>query len=65
MKLANAHVITREAYINERIDGWRIGESVWGWLLRKTNIQPSKSNIKRLADEMFIGEATIHRDKKV
>lgn len=64
MKLANAHVITREAYINERIDGWRIGESVWDWLLRKTNIQPSKSNIKRLADEMFIGEATIHRLKK-
>ena len=63
MELMDNHVVAWDKF-RKRKDGWKINESVWDWLLRKTDINPTKANIKRLADEMFIGEATLHRLKK-
>ncbi|MFB2728154.1 hypothetical protein ACE02H_11875 [Shewanella mangrovisoli] len=63
MELMDAHVVLWNE-INSRLDGWKINESVWDWLVRKTNLRATKANIKKLADDMYIGEATLHRLKK-
>lgn len=60
----DTHVIAWNQLIEERQHGWRINESVWSWLIRRTNIRVTKANIKQLADELFVGEATLHRLKK-
>jgi transcriptional regulator with XRE-family HTH domain len=51
-------------YKKERQDEWKINESVWDWIVRKTDINPTKKGIEKLANELFIGEATLYRLKK-
>lgn len=38
-----------EHQIAERLDDWRIGESVWNWIVRKTCIKPTIGGIETLA----------------
>ena len=53
-----------QAQIKERLDGWRINESVWDWIVRKTGIKPTIGGIESLAEKANISRTALRKLKK-
>lgn len=54
-----------DAQLKERLDGWRIGENVWDWVVRKTGIKPTIGGIEWLAERPnMISRTTLRKLKK-
>lgn len=53
-----------QTQIEERLDGWRINESVWDWIVRKTGIKPTIGGIEELAGQANISRTALRKLKK-
>ncbi len=53
-----------QTQIEERLDGWRINESVWDWIVRKTGIKPTIGGIEELAGKANISRTALRKLKK-
>lgn len=53
-----------DAQLKERLDGWRINENVWDWIVRKTGIKPTIGGIEELAKSPDISRTTLRKLKK-
>lgn len=61
LTLMNAHV---KDYAKKRLKGWQINESVWGWIVRKTDIKPTIGGIDELAKAYNVNRNTLRTLKK-
>lgn len=53
-----------QTQLEERLGGWRINESVWDWIVRKTGIKPTIGGIEELAGKANISRTALRKLKK-